>query len=122
MASFISVITVGAIAIQINALTVLIMIPYGFSIASSVLVGKSMGEGSGKRALSYANITVGMAFIASVIISVSWYQMRDKVAYFFTDQEELIEIISDNTLYCCIYYVIHGTGLALSGALRGMGR
>lgn len=53
LASYISVAAVGSMVILINTLTVLTMIPFGAQIAGAVFVGKSMGEGSARKARIY---------------------------------------------------------------------
>jgi len=122
LASYISVVAVGSMVIMINALTVLTMIPFGSQIAGAVFVGKSMGEGSAKRAKTYMKLIVGYTFIVMAVLAVFLYFFRMNVSLIFTDQEVLLNLTSDNFRFIALFMIVHGIGMSIGGALRGMGK
>jgi multidrug resistance protein, MATE family len=85
LASYISVVAVGSMVIMINALTVLTMIPFGSQIAGAVFIGKSMGEGSAKRAKIYTKLIVLYTFITLAILSIFLVIFRYNISLIFTD-------------------------------------
>jgi Na+-driven multidrug efflux pump len=40
----------------------------------------------------------------------------------FTNQPELLSIVSNNYKWIAMFLMIHGVGMSLGGALRGMGK
>jgi MATE family multidrug resistance protein len=108
--------------IIVNSLATLTMIPFGSMIAGAVFVGKSMGEGSGKRALIYTKLITLYTFLSLIIVCTLLIVFRYDVATFFTDQPELIQMVGDNYCWMALFLMIHGVGLSLAGALRGMGK
>lgn len=85
LASYISVVAVGSMVIMVNTLTVLTMIPFGSMIAGAVFVGKSMGEGSPKKAIIYAKLITVYTFIIMVVCAIFLEVFKDNVALIFTD-------------------------------------
>jgi len=122
LASYISVVAVGSMVIMINALTVLTMIPFGSQIAGAVFVGKSMGEGSAKRAKIYTKLIVVYTFLVLAVCSVFLWIFRENVSRVFTDQADLLALTSDNFKLIAVFLVVHGIGMSIGGALRGMGK
>ena len=98
------------------------MIPFGSQIAGAVFVGKSMGEGSAKKAKTYMKLIVGYTFVVMTILAVFLYIFRMNVSLIFTDQEELLNLTSDNFRLIAVFMVVHGIGMSIGGALRGMGK
>lgn len=85
LASYISVVAVGSMVILINSLTVLTMIPFGSQIAGAVFVGKSMGEGSAKRAKTYSKLIVLYTFLSLIVFAIFLVIFRANIALIFTD-------------------------------------
>jgi Na+-driven multidrug efflux pump len=81
-----------------------------------------MGENAPERAVIYTKLIVFYTFVILSILSACWYIFRFNVAYFFTDQPELLEIVSDNTIWFALFLVVHGLGMSVCGALRGIGQ
>lgn len=122
LASYISVVAVGSMVILINALTVLTMIPFGSQIAGAVFIGKSMGEGKAIKAKSYTILITFCTFIALLVFSSFLWYFRENVASIFTNQKDLLDMTSENFKYIAVFLVIHGIGMSIGGALRGMGK
>lgn len=122
LASYISVVAVGSMVILVNTLTVLTMIPFGSQIAGAVFVGKSMGEGNFRTAKTYLKLIVMYTFLTCLICSVLLIVFAREIALIFTDQPDLLEVVTSNYKYVALFLVVHGIGMATGGGLRGIGK
>lgn len=98
------------------------MIPFGSQIAGAVFVGKSMGEGSAKRAKIYCKLIVFYTFLTCLVCSFLLVIFRREVALIFTDQADLLDMVTENYKVVAIFLIIHGIGMATGGGLRGIGK
>eukprot|EP00347_Sterkiella_histriomuscorum_P003598 403363675 len=121
-ASYISVVAVGSMVILLNALTVVMMIPVGFQIAATVFVGKSMGEGDHKKAIKYQILVNSLNFVVLIFICIICIINSKGVASIFTNQQDLLNTVSDNMKYCILFLFIHGIVNVLLGSLKGIGK
>lgn len=119
--SWLGIVYGGSMVILINTLTVLTMIPFGAQICSSVFVGSCLGEGQPKKAKTYANMVTGYCFVVCATCAALLVIFQDWVASLFTNQPDLLAIVTSNYKWCAVFLVIHAVGMSLGGALRGMG-
>jgi multidrug resistance protein, MATE family len=120
--SWLGIVYGGSMVILINTLTVLTMIPFGAQIASSVFVGNCLGEGKPKKARTYSNMITLYTFIVCAFCATLLILYKDAIALLFTNQAELLSFVTAYYPLCAIFLVVHGIGMALGGALRGMGK
>lgn len=81
-----------------------------------------MGEGNAKKAKIYSKLIVLYCFLACVVCSILLVVFRESVARIFTNQEDLLAMTVENYKMVAIFLVIHGIGMSIGGALRGMGK
>ena len=121
-ASYISVASVGGMVILLNTLTIISMIPFGAQISGAVFIGKSMGEGNARKARKYTYLITFYTFLALILGGALLVYFSRTIGMIFTNQEELIEMVSYNYQFIAVFLVIHGIGMSIGGALRGMGK
>jgi Na+-driven multidrug efflux pump len=71
------------------------MIPWGSAIIGSVFVGNSLGEGNPKKAKIYLKLIFFYTFIVLFSGAVLLIIFKHYVVEFFTNEEEIIPLISD---------------------------
>ncbi|KAJ2981873.1 hypothetical protein NQ176_g1755 [Zarea fungicola] len=97
-------------------------IPFGMGVASSVRLGNLLGGKDARRAKVSAysaallSVLVGCALLA-VLLS-----MRAQIGRLFTDEEEVLALVSDLILYVALFQIADGLNGVCGGILRGFGR
>jgi len=91
-------------------------------VTGSVLIGNAIGEGKTLKAKLYAKLITFQSFVVLMLCFLFLVIFRNSVPQIFTDQIQLITIVSDNLIYAALFILIHGTGLTFGGALRGLGK
>ena len=108
--------------ILINTLTVLTMIPFGVQIAGAVFVGNCMGQGKPRKAKEYSKLLVLYTFLCLTVVCSLLLLFKERVAQLFTNQPDLLAIVTANYQWVALFLIVHGIGMSLGGALRGMGK
>ncbi len=108
--------------IMVNALTVLAMIPFGAQIASSVFVGNCLGEGKPRKAKVYQLMITSYTFVICAIFSALLVLYKEWVAALFTNDLQLLTTVIGHLKWIALFLTVHGIGMSLGGALRGMGK
>jgi MATE family multidrug resistance protein len=120
--SWLGIIYGGSMVIMINTLTVITMIPFGSQIAGAVFVGNCLGEGKPQKAKTYQWLITVYTFVACAVCSSLLVIYKEWVASLFTNDPDLFRLVTENSKYMGLFVLIHGIGMSLGGALRGMGK
>jgi MATE family multidrug resistance protein len=120
--SWLGIIYGGSMVIMINTLTVLTMIPFGSQIAGAVFVGNCLGEGKPSKAKVYQTLITAYTFVACAIFSALLIFYKEWVASLFTNDPDLLRVVTENFPLIGIFLIVHGIGMSYGGALRGMGK
>lgn len=75
-----------------------------------------------KKAKFYIKLISGYALVMNIMLCSFIYFARENIAYFFTDQQVLIDLISSTIGYMGLVILIHGGSMVLAGALKGIGK
>ena len=121
-ASWLGIVYGGSMVILINTLTVLTMIPFGAQIACAVFVGNCMGEGKPKKAKVYVNMITAYTLLSLTVFASLLVIYQDQIASLFTNQPDLLLLVTSNYKWVALFLMIHGFGMSIGGALRGMGK
>lgn len=61
-------------------------------------------------------------FVACAICSFLLVFYKDWVASLFTNDPDLFRLVTENLKWMGLFIIIHGIGMSMGGALRGMGK
>ncbi len=122
MASWLGIVQGGSMVIMVNALTVLAMIPFGAQIAGAVFVGNCLGEGKPRKAKVYQWMITSYTFVVCAIFAALMLMYKEWVAALFTNDAQLLSTVIGHLKWIALFLVVHGIGMSLGGALRGMGK
>jgi multidrug resistance protein, MATE family len=111
MAGYLSVEATAAHVIVINTHVVVIMLPLGAQVATIVTVGKSMGEGSSRKAAMYYRLTLIYSFLLDALVGFFIVAFRENLAHVFTTQEELIPMVKDAYIVMVLILLLHGLAM-----------
>ena len=111
-----------AVALQIAALA--FMVPWGLSQATTVRVGRYLGEGdrAGIARAGWAAWILGVAFMA-VMALVIWAIPRELITLFLDDTPENARVIALGVSFlaiAAIFQVVDGAQVVGAGMLRGL--
>lgn len=104
-----------------NVMTISFGVGDGFNIASSALVGQSLGQKRPDLARLYASINQRMAVVCSTVLAILLILFRYQILGLFSDEAEVI--LNGGILLILIACVTHAqtSQVIISGSLRGAG-
>ena len=105
-----------------NKIDQLIFLPMqSLALASTTFVGQNLGRGQVARAKKGVNVTMLMAAVSTVIISVGVILFRAPLVAFFNSDAEVISYGTLFIKWLSPFYVLCCVNQIYSGALRGSG-
>ncbi|KEG15036.1 putative membrane transporter protein [Trypanosoma grayi] len=120
-AGFLTSVELAAYAISSQVANVCWSAVSGFFMATTVLVGNSVGEGypqlGKKYAIMSSALVLGMAFFNAFVV----YSYREQVAYIFTEDVEVVAIFVELTPLFLCFHVLDTMQCNFLGILRGCG-
>jgi MATE family multidrug resistance protein len=90
-------------------------------MAAAVCVGRAMGEANAKKAIQYATLIVFYSFLTDFVLGIFISIFRQYIAEFFTNQEELIDLVASILPLMSIALTQMGLGFTMAGVMRGLG-
>ncbi|MDD7424881.1 MAG: MATE family efflux transporter [[Actinobacillus] rossii] len=105
--------------ITLNTSSFIFMLPMSLSMATTILVGQRLGEGSPDKAkkVSYAALAVGLNItIITAFITVFF---RENIASIFVNDAKVIAMASPLLLLAALYQFSDTIQVVIGGALRG---
>ncbi|KAI9491945.1 mate-domain-containing protein [Zychaea mexicana] len=100
---------------------VLNTIPFGISIATSNRVGNLLGSAWPVGAKFSANLSAMLAATIGMVIMVIMLFARDSFGYLFSDEESVVDLVSDVLPWVAAFQIADGVAGSCGGSLRGMG-
>ncbi|KAH1256027.1 Protein DETOXIFICATION 21 [Glycine max] len=114
--------------VQIDALSICInisgwemMIAFGFMAAVSVRVANELGRENSKAAKFSIVVTVLTSFAIGFILFVLFLILREKVAYLFTSNEDVVTAVGDLSPLLALSLLLNSIQPVLSGVAVGAG-
>lgn len=95
------------------------MIGYGFSTATTILVGQQIGAGNYEEAKNYTKLSTYLAFSSMVVLGVLLFFLGDWAASFFTKEQAVINDIGTALMISGIFQPFLAILLVLTGAFQG---
>ena len=97
---------------MLNLFYLILMFPYSGSISAMVSIGKSMGENNAQKATTQAKIIVVLVLFMNIVISVLLTVFSDLIGQFFTNSQELIDLIVKDLWVMGLAFILIGLGAA----------
>jgi len=112
----------AAQAVLYNVVVLTYFVPYGISVAASILIGNSLGKGWDFSAKKVARYTLYLAVGAEIVNGISLTVLRDYLSLLFTNDPEVIELASSIFPIAAGYQLFDGLATVSGGILRGCGK
>lgn len=101
--------------------SLIFMIPSGIALTACVLVAMSIGASNIQNAILYAKMSIIYQISLSGILLTAIVIFRKYISFIFTNDEQVINILSKVIPLICIYEFCDGIQGVASGILRGQG-
>nr|XP_023904326.1 protein DETOXIFICATION 22-like isoform X2 [Quercus suber]XP_023904327.1 protein DETOXIFICATION 22-like isoform X2 [Quercus suber] len=116
-----SEVSIDALTICLNINGWEMMISLGFMSAASVRVGNELGRGSSTAAKFSIVVTVFTSFIIGFVLFLFFLFLKGRLAYIFTENEEVVEAIADLSPLLAVSILLNSVQPVLSGVAVGAG-
>ncbi|XP_062887475.1 multidrug and toxin extrusion protein 1-like isoform X4 [Mobula hypostoma] len=112
----------GAQCIIYHILSVLYMIPLGFSVSASVHVGNALGARSPQKAKTLARVALLCTGSCAAVTCVILRAVSHALGYIFTSDKEIILLVADVLPLVVIQQLFDSLAAVSGGVLRGAGK
>ncbi|KAI6752523.1 hypothetical protein HG530_013892 [Fusarium avenaceum] len=109
-------------SVLMTADQVLVTIPFGIGVATSVRVGNALGSKDKKSAERYAYISVILSVSTASILMLLLILTRNHFAKLFTDDPQTVQYVSHVLPWVALFQIADGINGSCGGTLRGMGK
>ncbi|KAK4581316.1 hypothetical protein RGQ29_024824 [Quercus rubra] len=116
-----SEVSIDALTICLNINGWEMMISLGFMAAASVRVGNELGRGSSTAAKFSIVVSVFTSFIIGFVLFLFFLFLKGRLAYIFTENEEVVEAIADLSSLLAVSILLNSVQPVLSGVAVGAG-
>lgn len=122
-----SVSLLGPVALAVNSIllsfsSILFQVPQSMGIATAVRVGNLLGSGRAYEARLAAILALILSLGTSVFNSALLIIFRNKVAYIFNSDPEVVLEVGKVTIYVAAFQIADGLVGASGGVLRAVGK
>ncbi|KIM55762.1 hypothetical protein SCLCIDRAFT_30109 [Scleroderma citrinum Foug A] len=117
-ASFLGPITLAAQSVLLLSASCTYQAPFALSVATSVRIGNLLGQGKAERAGLVARTSIFMAISMAGIWSTLFLVFRNKWAYLFNNDPEVVLLVASILPLAALFQVFDGTSGVVSGILR----
>ncbi|CAH1763522.1 2979_t:CDS:2 [Entrophospora sp. SA101] len=100
----------------------LYQLPHSISISTSNRIGNFLGAKLANKARVTANSSLVLAVLGAAFNSTLLLMFSDSLGYLFTNDGEVVSLVSTVLPYCVLLQISDGLGVVGSGILRGQGR
>lgn len=122
MSGWLGVSSLAAQSILLNTNYTIFSFPLGMSIATTVMVGNSMGMGQYKEAfLSYIVGFIDIEVIM-IVLSIILYSLHNVWGYIFSNVPEVIALVAKTLPAMVLFLCADAAGGIAGGAIRGVGQ
>ncbi|PJG86592.1 MATE family efflux transporter [Conservatibacter flavescens] len=105
--------------VALNTSSFIFMLPMSLGMATTILVGQRLGEGSPLDAKKVAYAALGVGLSVAVVTALLTVLLRTQIAEIFVKEAEVIAMASYLLLFAALYQFSDTVQVVVSGALRG---
>ncbi|NWI07404.1 S47A2 protein, partial [Tichodroma muraria] len=109
LAGLISVVELGAQSVIYELACIAYMVPLGISVAASVRVGNALGAGNVEQAKTSCITALLCTGVFAVVVSALLGSLRDVVGYIFTNDTEIVSLVSKVMLIFGPFHLLDAT-------------
>lgn len=114
-----SVATIAAYQSSLNLITFLYMIPLSLGQSLTFLIGYEVGAQRYREAKIYSWLGMGLSILMAIVSSVLVVVLRTQIAGFFSNELEVIHLISQFLLYAIFFHISDAVQVTVQAVLRG---
>ncbi|XP_018422770.1 PREDICTED: multidrug and toxin extrusion protein 1-like [Nanorana parkeri] len=122
MAGVLGVEDLGAQSIIYQMANIVFMVPVGYSIATSVRVGHSLGAGDIAQAKKSMVVALLMTEGCALTCCILLVSVKDVIAYVYTTEQEIVKLVSYVLPVYAGSHLFDGCVATCGGILRGTGK
>jgi len=112
----------SAMSIYQNIIAMCFMAPAAFNTSAATIVGNALGEGNATKAKSSSFIAPALTLLSSLSISACILPLRHVLGRVFTDDTNVIALVSTLSPLIVAYIISDGCQTSLTGVIKGMGK
>ncbi|XP_040180538.1 multidrug and toxin extrusion protein 1-like isoform X1 [Rana temporaria] len=122
LAGILGVVDLGAQSIVYQMANIVFMVPVGYSIATSVRIGHSLGAGDIVQAKKSMVVALLMAEGCALTCCILLISLKDVIAYVYTTDPGIVELVSYVLPVYAGSHLFDGCVATCGGILRGTGK
>ncbi|XP_059282914.1 protein DETOXIFICATION 14-like [Lycium ferocissimum] len=111
----------SVLSICLSVATTHYFLPFSLGAGASTRVSNELGAGNHEAAKMAIRAALTISMADAIISSSVLYCCRHVVGYAFTNEKEVVDYLSDMTLFLCLLIVSDCIQAVLSGVARGSG-
>ncbi|XP_075707247.1 multidrug and toxin extrusion protein 1-like [Rhinoderma darwinii] len=108
-------------SILIQLITISLKIPFALGIAASIRVGYHLGAGQTDQAKKSAKLSMCIAAMLALFISVILISLRSHLGKLFTNEKDILILVYQNIPMCALFYFFTPSVRVFFGILAGVG-
>lgn len=105
--------------IALNTSSFIFMLPMSLGMATTILVGQRLGEGSAEKAKKVSYLAIGIGLVIAIFTAFITVLMRTEIAQLFVNDKEVIAMAGSLLLLAALYQFSDTVQVVAGGALRG---
>lgn len=106
--------------IALNAASMIFMVPLSLSLALTIRVGNSIGNGDNAALKTSVKSGFVIILLVALVNSSLMALLRTPIASIYTDNQEIIEMASSLLLFAALFQISDCFQVGANGVLRGM--
>ncbi|KAM9320074.1 multidrug and toxin extrusion protein 2-like [Gastrophryne carolinensis] len=122
LTGLINAVELGGQAITLQLITFAIMLPNGLATAANIRIGNALGAGDIEQAKKSSKVVLCCTALFCLCVGCTVLALRNVIGYIFTNDKEVIMLVSHIMLLFAPFHLCDGTNSASGGVFRGTGR
>ncbi|KAF3685342.1 putative RING-H2 finger protein ATL71-like [Capsicum annuum] len=111
----------SAIMLCLNTSTMVYMLPFGLSGATSIRVANELGAGRPKAARLAAYTALFLATTEGILVAMFMISVRKLWGHCYSNEEEVVTYVAEMLMFIAVSHFIDANQSVLSGIARGCG-
>ncbi|KAM3338788.1 protein DETOXIFICATION 16 [Capsicum galapagoense] len=111
----------SVLSISLNTSTMVYMLPFGLSGATSIRVANELGAGRPKAARLAAYTALFLASTEGILVAMFMISVRKLWGHCYSNEEEVVTYVAEMLMFIAVSHFIDANQSVLSGIARGCG-
>ncbi|EGY23442.1 multidrug and toxin extrusion protein [Verticillium dahliae VdLs.17] len=109
-------------SVLMTADQILVTIPFGIGVATSVRTGSALGSQDHHAAKRVSRVAVTLSIVVATMVLVMLVISRQQFAKLFTTDQDVVEHVAEVLPWVALFQIADGVNGSCGGAVRGMGK